>query len=174
MIIQHFPLSEVSLLSSFPLGTQLITVPQTTMPPDGSWAESSFLIHTVVMMHRVCDGNVHRQSHVGQSAAWMIVIHLPYLSKQKKSFFVKCCKPVIGQPTYANWWWCQLVSWLVVVQGSWWWCWSLNVHIHLPWAPHWVPIFSCCRCYLSLVEERLVHWAHSSGGQRTPRLSAWC
>ena len=125
-------LLEVSLLPLFHLGTQLITLPQTTMSPDGSWAESSLLIHGVVMMHRVCDGNMHRQSQVGQSAAWRIAVHLPTFPQQKKSFFVWLYESVIGWPTYASRWCCWLVSWLLVVQSSWWWCWSLNVHVHLP------------------------------------------
>ena len=61
-------LSEVSLLLSIPMRTQLITLPWTTMSPDGSWDESSLLIHTVVMMHRVCDGSMHRQSHVSAAS----------------------------------------------------------------------------------------------------------
>ena len=62
-------------IAVIPLGTQLID-------------ESSLLVHTVVMMHQVCDGNVHRQSHVGQLAASRIVIHLPIFSQQKKLIFV--------------------------------------------------------------------------------------
>ena len=88
-------LSEASLLLLFPLGTQLITLPQTMASPNGSWAESSLLVHTVVMMHRVCDGNMHRQAHVGWLAAWRIVIHLTICSQQKKSIFIQLCKSVI-------------------------------------------------------------------------------
>ena len=49
--------------------------------PSGNWPESSLLENTVVMMHRVCDGNVHRQSHVRWSG-----IRLTTFSQQKKLF----------------------------------------------------------------------------------------
>ena len=87
-VVSSLPLSEASLLLSFPLGTQLIALPWTMVSPNGSWAESSLLAHTVVMIHRVCDGNVHRQSHVRQSATWRIVVCLPVFSQQKKLNFV--------------------------------------------------------------------------------------
>ena len=131
-VVFSLPLSEVGLLLLFLLGTQLITLPQTTASPNGSWAESSVLVHTVVMMHRVCDGSVHRQSHVRWLATWRIVICLPTFSQQKKLIFVWLCKSVIRWLTYASWWNYWLVSWLVVVHSSWWCYWSLNVHVHLP------------------------------------------
>ena len=89
------PLLEVGLLLSSSLGTQLITLPWTTMTPDGSWAESSLLIHTVVTMHRVCDGNMHTVtcwavSHLGNS------IHLPTFSQHKKSFLYDFASQLSG------------------------------------------------------------------------------
>ena len=173
-VVFSLPLSEVSLLPSFPLGTQLIALPRTTMYTDVSWAESSLPIHTCVMMHRVCDGNMHRQSHIGQLATWRIVIHLLAFSQQKKSFFVWLCKSVVGWLTYSSWWCCWLVSWLQVIQSSWWLCWPLDVHVHLPYAPHWVPEFGCHGCYLSLWRRGSCTGAHGSSGQTIPRLSAWC
>ena len=108
-VVSSLPLLEVSLLLLFPLGTQLIALPQTTASLDVSWAESSLLIHAVIKMHRVCDGNVHRQSHVGQSAAWRIVICLPTFSQQNKLFFF--CKTLQVSSQVANL--CQLMGLLV-------------------------------------------------------------
>ena len=102
-VVFSLPLLEASLLQLFPLRTQLITLPQTTASSNGSWAESSLLVHTVVMMHRVCDGNMHRQSHVRWSAAWRIVIHLPsFLSKRSKFLYNFASQSLGSQPMAAD------------------------------------------------------------------------
>ena len=112
-----------------------------------------WLVHTVIKLHRVCDGNIN--SHM--SGGWPLGKCHTFLfcSQWKKSIFIWLLMSGIRQLTYASWW----------NDG----CWLLST-CHEPHIGH--HNFGCCRCYLSFAEERLMLWAHSSGGQITQRLSA--
>ena len=116
------------------------------------WWMGRVLLHLLVQFRYTAhEGNAYRQSHCNVLPTWSSdvrhwenAIHFcAALSKRNRFLYdfwswVQGGHPMPAEGT-AGW---QADGWMV--------SWLLDVH--LPWAPHWVPIF-CCRLYHSLWGE---------------------